>query len=80
MPWFFHTYNFSRQLPIQFFPTLTVLVGWSMIWKGLVLYRAARNEQKSWFIAFLILQTVGILEIMYLLFFSTPRVLPKKKS
>lgn len=55
-----------------FFPLLVPTVVWSLIWKGIALYRAARNEQKGWFVALLIINTLGILEIVYLLLFSAP--------
>lgn len=42
-----------------------LLVIWSMIWKGLALWRAARATDTAWFILFLILNTAGILEIIY---------------
>ena len=43
-----------------------VLLVWSMIWKGLALWKAAHREQKVWFVVFLIVNTCGILEIIYL--------------
>jgi len=48
----------------------TILTIWSIIWKGLALWRASRNYQKIWFVALLVLNTVGILEILYLFYFS----------
>lgn len=39
---------------------------WSLPWKGIALWRSARNYQKGWFVAILLLQTLGILEIIYL--------------
>ena len=45
-----------------------VLAVWSIIWKGFALWQAAGRRQRSWFIALLILNTVGILEIVYLFF------------
>jgi divalent metal cation (Fe/Co/Zn/Cd) transporter len=48
---------------------LIVLVVWSLIWKGIGLWFSARNYQRAWFVAILILNTAGILEIVYLLFF-----------
>ena len=42
---------------------------WSLAWKGVALWYAARNHQKKWFIVILILNTLGILEIVYLLWF-----------
>jgi hypothetical protein len=49
---------------------LVLLIVWTLIWKGLALWKAARSSQKSWFIAMLILNTLGILEILYLYVFS----------
>ena len=50
------------------------LLAWSLFWKGLALWRAAKNGQKPWFIVILVVNTVGLLEIIYLKFFS-----PQKK-
>jgi len=43
---------------------------WTAVWKGVALWKAARNGSKPWFIALLIVNTVGILEIVYIFFFS----------
>jgi hypothetical protein len=40
---------------------------WDLTWKLIALWRAARNNQKKWFIAIGILNTLGILPIVYLL-------------
>ena len=49
------------------FGSLIILVViWSLLWKGLALWRAANRGEKWWFIAFLIINTLGILEIIYL--------------
>lgn len=37
------------------------------------LWRAARNNQKGWYGAMLLLNTVGILELTYLFYFSKPK-------
>ena len=55
-------------------PWLLVLLFWSLVWKGFALWRAARNESKRWFIALLVINTGGLLEILYLFVFG------KKKS
>jgi len=39
---------------------------WTLIWKGFALWRAALLRQKYWFIAMLFINTLGILEIIYL--------------
>ena len=46
---------------------LVVLAIWEIIWKGFALWKAAQNKEKGWFIAILILNTAGILPIIYLL-------------
>lgn len=43
---------------------------WTLIWKGMGLWFAARNRQKGWFIAMLVLNTLGLLPIIYLLWFK----------
>ena len=52
-------------------PILYILIAWTLIWKGIALWHSARNKQKGWFIVLLIVSTVGILEIIYLIFFKT---------
>jgi hypothetical protein len=47
-----------------------VLMLWEMVWKGIALWKCGRNNQLGWYIAILILNTVGILPIVYLLFFQ----------
>ncbi len=51
-------------------PILYILIVWTMIWKGMALWRSARNKQLGWFIVFLFVNTVGILEIIYLIVFK----------
>ena len=46
---------------------LVILAIWELIWKGFALWKAAQNKEKGWFIAILILNTAGILPIIYLL-------------
>jgi hypothetical protein len=41
-------------------------VVWSLLWKGLALWRAAKRGEKIWFTVFLLVNTLGILEIIYL--------------
>lgn len=58
----------------QFSPIIgyAILI-WSIVIKGLALWRAARYDQRNWFIAILVLQTLGILEITYLFKFAKKR-------
>ena len=52
-----------------FLPFLILLGVWTVAIKGYALWHAAKNGQKEWFIALLILNTIGILELMYLIWF-----------
>lgn len=52
------------------------LIVWSLFWKGLALWKAGTRKEKIWFIALLLINTVGILEIIYLL---TRRKIKKKR-
>ncbi len=49
---------------------LPIIMVWSIVWKGLALWRAAKNNSLPWFVALLILNTMGILEILYLFVFG----------
>ena len=49
---------------------LIVIGVWSLIWKGFALWKSAEKKQLVWFIALLIINTVGILEILYIFIFS----------
>jgi len=53
---------------------LSLLLVWSLFWKGLALWRAAKENQKYWFIAFLFINTVGLLEIAYLFLFAKEKL------
>ena len=47
---------------------LMAAVIWEMVWKGLALWKAASNKHKIWFVIIFIINTVGILPILYLLY------------
>jgi hypothetical protein len=54
---------------------------WSLIVKGLSLWRAAHHKQRNWFIAILVLNTLGIVELVYLFRFAKkPLTLEEIKS
>ncbi len=55
------------------------LIAWEMVWKGIALWKAGRNQQLGWFIALFILNTLGILPIVYLLWFSEPTKAKRKR-
>jgi len=43
---------------------------WSSIWKYIALWKAGRNNSLVWFIVFALVNTCGILEILYIFIFS----------
>ena len=45
---------------------IVAAIVWTLIWKGLALWRSAELRQKWWFVALLVINTLGILEIVYL--------------
>ena len=49
---------------------LFYLVIWSAIWKGWALWKAGQLKDVAWFAALLIINTAGILEIVYIFVFS----------
>jgi len=53
---------------------LIVLSIWGLIWKSLGFWKSARSSDRAWFISFIIFQTVGILEILYLFKFSKDKL------
>lgn len=54
-------------IPSQAWPFIII---WTVAIKGIALWRSARCNQKHWFIVMLILNLFGIVELVYLLFFS----------
>ncbi len=61
-----HQYTVSHVL----LTVILLLAVWELVWKGFALWRASRNRNLGWFIVILILNTAGILEILYLFVFS----------
>ena len=60
---------------------LLPLIIWEIVWKGIGMWKSARNGQKTWFVLILILNTVGILPIVYIAFFQHKiKEKDKKKS
>jgi hypothetical protein len=51
-------------------PFFLLLAVWSVVIKGYALWVSARAEQNKWFIALLVINTAGILEVVYLIWFA----------
>jgi len=49
---------------------ILILAIWSVPWKGYALWTAAKKNHKGWFVALMIINTLAILEILYIYIFS----------
>ncbi len=49
---------------------MPVAILWTLPWKGWALWRSARRNEQKWFIALLLINTLGLLEILYIFKFS----------
>ncbi len=58
---------------------LGLIVLWVIPWKGVSLWKSARRGEKWWFIALLIVNTLGVLEILYIFVFSKSKKPGKKE-
>lgn len=69
---------FSGIFTLLFIP----LIVWAIFWKGWALWRAAKNDSKVWFVVLLVVNTLGILDILYLFVFGKRKVVkePKRSS
>ena len=56
------SYNLSTTWTV----VLIVLAAWELAWKSVALWKSGRNNHLGWFIALLLVNSVGILPIYYL--------------
>ncbi len=52
---------------------IVVLGIWEAVWKGIALWRAGVDRNLLWFVLMFVLNTLGILEIVYIFAISRPR-------
>ena len=63
-------YSGGKVINTETLVLIIVLAVWELTWKGFALWKAATNKQSGWFVALLCLNTIGILPILYIYFFS----------
>ena len=51
-------------------PLVILVAIWDAVWKAIGMWKAARNRQRYWFVALLLVNSVGILPIIYIKFFQ----------
>jgi len=54
---------------------LFIIALWSLYWKARAMWIAAKKDDLAWFLFFLIINTVGIAEIVYIFW-----IVPRKQS
>ena len=65
-------------VPLWLFAIIFV---WIIVWKLLALWKSARNNHIAWFLIIAVINTIGILEILYIYVFSklgNPKISRKK--
>jgi len=76
------------KIPLSVVLLLTL---WTLFWKGYAIWTAVKNNHRGWFVAILVLNTLGILDIIYLFWIAKKKwsdvkrvfykiLLPKKHS
>jgi len=64
------TLPFLANMPSSLLLTLIIVLAvWTTAIKAFALWHAARNNQLYWFVPLMVLNTLGILELVYLLAF-----------
>jgi Family of unknown function (DUF5652) len=58
---------YPQSLPPFLMPFIAFIIVWEVIWKLFALWKSARNGEKIWFVCILVINTVGVLPIVYLL-------------
>ena len=59
---------------------IIVLMIWALIWKLIAMWKSARNSQLGWFIVLGIVNTIGILDILYIYVFSKKKSIGRTRS
>jgi uncharacterized membrane protein YiaA len=57
-------------LPNNTLLILFIAIIWDLAWKGIGMWNAAERGQKGWFIAILLINSIGIIPIVYITWFK----------
>ena len=52
---------------------LLLLIVWEVIWKAIGMWKSARNNHIWWFVAILVVNSLGILTIVYIILFNNKK-------
>jgi len=80
------TFNISAIFGINPY-ILFIVACWSLTWKGIALWKSARKDSVPWFVILLVFNTIGILPILYIFWFSkigekktAKKAIPRKRK
>jgi len=65
-------------IPAGLIGLFVLVLIWSYVWKLLALWKSARKGSVAWFVVLALVNTVGILEILYIFVFSEMKQTKKK--
>ena len=54
-------------------PVLILIAIWDGVWKVVGMWKSARHNQLAWFVCLALFNTMGILPIVYVVFFQKDR-------
>ncbi len=63
-------FPFLAPLGVFAYLLIGVLALWTLVIKGIALWKSARNSHTKWFIIMMVVNTLGILELIYIIRFS----------
>lgn len=58
---------------------LIAIILWTLPWKAVALWKSARNADRVWFAFLLIINTLAILDIIYIFFFSKRKTIERSQ-
>jgi hypothetical protein len=53
---------------------LAIAIIWSLVWKGIALWKAGQNGSRLWFVVLFLVNTLGILDIIYIYAFAKRKI------
>jgi len=59
--------NFITDNIIWILPLIIIIEVFDLVFRGIALWRSAQNKHTAWFVLLLIINSVGILPIIYLI-------------
>ena len=77
LAWEFPFFHFTD---VTWLLIIAIAVVWSLVWKGIALWQAGKNIHLGWFVTLYLVNTLGVLEIIYLIAFNRVAPRPNKDT